>query len=460
MRSIEGFLVAALIVVPLFGGLTPHDPLTRANASSEGPSMPTDAFNELSVEPAPDAWLNVSRPTIVVRITNSSFAPLLEWTVILLDGRRLVPEWDATLRSVRATPADPLLEGVHSAEVSLRDETGRVLQAVWSFQVDTEPPRVDFDPVPSEADRRVFAINGTVAEANLVDVRVNGFTAVIEGNHFSVPVLLWPGRNDLLAVARDRANNAGLAAGVIEWFPAAPSNMSYVTVFHANASFTIRVPADWVVETEVDLEGGFRAQLVVQQPEIVDLRTTIAVVSRLVGDAMSRALLLTILEDSIRRVSADSTVYVVGSPVAVDLSPGTFSAQFSVVETLPEGPRIFRLVTGFWSQRLSRIWLVLGSASTEAVEGQWHAIQTAVVSFRAVAPASETQTGNSPQAAIDRAFFVTLGGIVVLLIVFGVALRSVRAKPRNYSFLPTTAARSRSWLRRWDSRQSRIWRRR
>ncbi|MGQ0796426.1 MAG: hypothetical protein ACT4OI_00970, partial [Methanobacteriota archaeon] len=123
-------------------------------------------------------------------------------------------------------------------------------------------------------------------------------------------------------------------------------------------------------------------------------------------------------------------------------------------------PRVFRLLTGFWSHSLGRIWLVLGSTSTETVEAQWHAIHVASVSFRVVAPETGTQTVDSPRVAIDRAFFVTVGAIAALLIVFGAALRSIRTRPRSYALRSPPGGRSRAWLRRWDSRQSRIWRRR
>lgn len=460
MGFLTGLLVAGLVIGGFSGGPAGVASLSPTATDPGGALPPTALPDDLSVDPAPDAWVNTSRPTVVVRILDTSFVPLVERTTLLLDGQRLVPEWDATLRSLRGTPDESLSDGVHQAEVGLQDGAGRELRAAWNFSQDTLPPRVDFDAVPPEADRRVFAINGTVAEPNLVDVRVNGFAAIIQGDRFSVPVLLWPGRNDLLAVARDEANNAGYAAGVIAWLPASPANVSYVTVFHGNASFTVRLPTGWEVEADADLEGGLRAQIVARQPEILDLRATIAIVSRPVGTVMSQALLLTILEDSIRRIAADSTIDVVSRPHGVDLASDTVSAQFSVVETLQEGPRVFRLVTGFWSQRLGRIWLVLGSVSTETVEAHWHAIQTAEASFRVVAPPEETQTGHSPRAAIDRAFFVTVGAIVLLLVVFGIALRSIRVSPRGYARFSPPRGRSRAWLARWDSRQSRIWRRR
>jgi hypothetical protein len=414
----------------------------------------------LSVDPAPGSWVNVSRPTVVVRILNDSFIPAPEGISIRLDGQRLVPEWDATFRAVHATPDSPLADGVHDLEATLEDGAGTRLTAAWGFSQDTEPPRVDLDPAPSAADERVFGINGTAVDPNLVGVRVNGFSAILEGDRFSVPVLLWPGRNDLLAVARDRADNVGLATGEIEWLPASPANTSYTTALHGNASFTVRFPADWVVETDADLESGLRAQLIARQSEVLDLRATIAIVSRPVGDAMSQALLLTILEDSIRRIAVNSTVEVVSHPEPVDFVPGSFGAQFSVVETLSEGPRVFRLVTGFWNKDLARIWLVLGSVPTESVEVHWHALSMAATSLRVIVPPRAPEGGDAPRLAIERAFYVTVAAIVAVLILFGIALRSVRPRPAGYALLSPSRGRSRRWLRRWDSRQSRIWRRR
>ncbi|MGQ0797573.1 MAG: hypothetical protein ACT4OI_06915, partial [Methanobacteriota archaeon] len=252
MRFLAAVLVAGLVVAGLVGSPSRDGPPLPEGADARHHFSPAAVSDGLSVDPAPDAWLNVSRPSLVVRILNTSFVPRVEATLILLDGQRLAGEWDATLRSVRATPDEPLPDGTHRVEVELRDATDHVLGAAWSFYQDTVPPRVDFDAVPPEADRRVFTVNGTVVEPNLVDVRVNGFSAHLEADRFSVPVLLWPGRNDLVAVSRDMANNVGLAVGATEWLPAPPANASYVTVFHGNASFTMRFPTGWEVEADVD----------------------------------------------------------------------------------------------------------------------------------------------------------------------------------------------------------------
>ena len=427
MRGVVACVLVSLLVAPL---LSPR--FLIAESPPVGPTADEDfvIIGELAVVPGPDAWTTDSLPKVAVRILNASFVPDLSLSVISLDAEALLPFWAPENGTLWMAPDRPLIDGPHLVDVLLRDDVSNELAANWTFRQDTVLPAVELDPLPPIADKRVYPVNGTVQEENLAQVLANGYPASMDGERFSVPVLLWPGRNNLLVSAHDHAGNEGLAAARIEWYPPPPEGASYREFVHENASFRIALPSSWEVELDSPLDGGFQAEVVAAEPPSAYARAGVAVVSRTVGEAMSEPLLLTIMEDAILRISGNNSIQVVARPEPITLIPGTSSAQFSVVETLPDATRVFRLVTAFWSRTLSRIWLVMGSMPTQTVEANWHAVGTATDSFRVIVPEAPPPPPGGPKDSIDRAFFVTLGAIALVVTLFAATAYSVRARRR------------------------------
>ncbi|HKZ99642.1 MAG TPA: hypothetical protein VJ326_08655 [Thermoplasmata archaeon] len=392
--------------------------------------------NELAVFPSPSSWSNDPRLVVLVKVLNASFSPDLGVSVLSVDGMRLVLDWEGTNRTVWGAPEGPLVEGRHEVDLHLRDATTNALSAEWSFGIDVTPPLVSLDPLPVAADVRVFTVNGSVVEDHLKGIDVNGFGAVVNEGRFLVPVLLWPGRNDVEATAIDEAGNRGLGVAWINWFPPTNPDETYLPFLHKLASFTTRFPADWQIEVDRELEGGLRADVLASEPATVPLRATIAVLSRPTGATMDQDVLLSILEEALLRLSSGSQVTVVSRPARIEPLPSAVAAQLAYVETLAEGLVVFRSVTAVWSSGVGRLWVIIGSMAAEEVDEKWAAVQNAVEGFRTIEPPPSITGDDRVTNRIAYAFAATIAAIAVILSAFGVALYSLRRRrrpPRTFS---------------------------
>lgn len=313
--------------------------------------------------------------------------------------------------------------------LDMRDADARVLQGTWSFNVDTIRPVVNLAPLPSVSEARFLNVTGSVVEENLQAISVNQFSAILEGTTFLVQVLLWPGMNEIEARAEDKAGNVGLGAAQSAWMPAAPPDESYEPFVHVNRSFRVEFPASWVVEPDFELEPGAAADVLASGPLVVGLRATITVFSRFAGETMNQGVFLTLMENTLLNMGEDVELVVVSPPSVREGGGRTLSAQFSVLQTLPQGPRAFVLVTGFWSNSVRRVWLLVGSVATERVEEDWHAVQRASETFMAIEPDPPPIDPLEPaQPSLTRAFLVTVGAIVFILAFFSVVLFYRRRK--------------------------------
>lgn len=391
--------------------------------------------SDLAVHPAPDSWQKISKPTVSVLLLNSSFSPRLEASFIKLDGQRHDLFWNFVNRTITIYPRDSLLDGPHRVNVYLEDAQIHAILAEWTFRQDTVPPIVLLGALPFAADKRVYTINGTVLEPNLAAVDVNGYSALVDGEQFLVPVLLWPGHNDLLVTAIDRAGNLGYGKGEVSWLPPGPGDAEYAPVVHPNASFTVRFPTAWEVSLDRELEPGYRVDVAAFEPEsVVYLRSSITVVSRLAGQGMNEGLFLGIMQNAIAQISEESQVTIVSRPRLIGSVDGPVTVQFSLVDFSPDGQRIFRHITGFWSRTVGRIWIVIGSVAVEKVDAQWHALQTAADTFQVIDPEQPPAGGEPPKAGVDRALLVTTAGILIIITLFTATLYSIRRRSRKYPF--------------------------
>lgn len=393
--------------------------------------------DELAVFPSPSSWSNEPRLVVLVKVLNASFSPALGVSVLAVDGMRLVLDWDGANRTVWGAPEGPLVEGRHEVDLHLQDAMANALSAEWSFGIDVTPPLVSLDPLPVAADVRVFTVHGSVVEDHLKGIDVNGFGAVVNEGRFLVPVLLWPGRNDVEVTAIDEAGNRGLGVAWINWFPPANPDETYLPFLHKLASFTTRFPADWQIEEDRELEGGLRADVLASEPATVPLRATIAVLSRPTGATMDQDVLLSILEEALLRLSAGSQITVVSRPARIEPLPSAVAAQLAYIETLPEGLVIFRSVTAVWSSGVGRLWVIIGSMAAAEVDEKWAAVQNAVEGFRTIEPPPSIVGDDRVTNRIAYAFAATIAAIALILSAFGVALYSLRHRrrppPRTFS---------------------------
>lgn len=398
------------------------DPASGLSSSPEAGIL-QPLSDELEVYPGPDSWVNESIPTITLHILNATFVPEFQTSRLLLDGGRLILNWEPTDRTVWAAPRESLEDGLHRVEVVLRDMDQSSIQATWSFLLDSIVPRVDLNPLPPVVEKRVIPVNGTLVEKNLAQVTVNGFTAVIERSGFRAHVLLWPGRTEIHVVAADRAGNKGLAEASVLWSPPTPANRSYEAFVHTNGSFIVQFPVDWEVQQDYVYDTGLVADVTAFGPGLDGIQPSISVVSRPASRIMDEALLLGGMEGAILTLRVQSKLEVISRPRLVDLETGTLAAQFSAVQTLPEGPRAFVVVTGYWSRPLGRIWMMVGTLPTLDVETEWHALQTAVETFQvAEPPAPPEELDVTPEGIFQVPILVAVLAIAVIVTVFSVVM--------------------------------------
>lgn len=428
--------VALLLLVALFAPVARVTfPIAIASADGgpiarELPYVPIS--DDVAVHPGPDAWLSIARPAVSIRLLNTTFTPNLDASWLKFDGQRSSFAWNPLNRTIFVPLRDPLADGTHAVDAYLEDSQGTGITAGWSFHQDTLPPVVYLDPLPATADRRVYDINGTLVEPNLVGIEVNGFQAIFDGDRFLVQVLLWPGRNDLFATAVDRAGNRGHGQAEIRWSPPPPADVAYAAFVHPNTSFIARFPTTWEVHADYELESGYVSDVAALEPAAAfSTRSTIVVVSRLAGQGMNEGWLLGILENAVAITNAQSGVTIVSRPRLLEGSGGPVVGQFSLVASLPSGERVFQQVSAFWSRAVGRIWIMIGSVATDEVDAQWYALQTAYETFQAVEPEDLSTGSETPSQAVERALLVTMVAILIVLTVFVAALYSVRKSGRG-----------------------------
>ena len=414
-----------MVLLLLASGCLPPSLGDQASRLSSGPEtgILQPLSDELEVYPGPDSWISEALPTISLRLLDPSFVPEFQTSSLLLDGGRLIPNWEPSDRTVWATPREKLPDGLHRVEIDLRDSGQSPIQASWSFMLDSLKPRIDLNPLPLVADKRVISVNGTFVEENLEGIAVNGFPAIIEENAFRVRVPLWPGRTEIHVVAMDRAGNEGLGEAAVLWTPPLPTDQPYYSYAHENGRFIVEFPLDWQVHKNWEYDTGLVADIAAFGVGTEKIQPSVSVVSRPASRLLDEALLLGGLESAILTLGAQSEVEVISRPRFVDLQTGSLAAQFSVIQAQPEGARAFVVVTGYWSRPLSRIWMMVGTLDTLDVEAQWHVLQTAFETFQVVEPpAPPGGLGKAPGGVFQVPTLVTALAIVIIVTLFTVVM--------------------------------------
>lgn len=369
---------------------------TLASSSSPmhlgGPSPPLDRTlspaQNYSLLPQPDGWVNSARPLISVTLLDENPGVDVKTSLFILDGLDHQPAWDAESQTFQLTPPGDLDEGSHSVSFSVMEVGGLFFNVSWTFHVDTVPPAVLIRPLPSTVLERGLTVEGAVAEPNLAAVAVNGQTVPVdEEGQYAQPVLLWPGPNDIVVTATDHAMNEDQAVSYVRWEPSESSLEDLLSHTHANASFTIHLPAEWDIFVDPVLESGGQADLVglgSLQPGTVP--PSISVLSTPVTSTLTGSDLLDIMNQALEDLIRDVDVLVLSRPRLRGSQPQAVSGEFSVVQNLGQPNATFLFATYVWNGAVARIWVILASSSVLDAAGVWPDFAASVGSFHVNAP--------------------------------------------------------------------------
>ncbi|MEM8963524.1 MAG: Ig-like domain-containing protein, partial [Acidobacteriota bacterium] len=190
-------------------------PLTFSEGSNVFSIVVTDAGQSIQA----DHTIVYDSTVPVVTITDPTPAEVVGATTVTVSGSVAEPHLDrVTVGGVVATVTGnaflalgvPLpSEGDNVITVSAEDRAGNVGDATVTVERDTTSPTVDItDPAPgSVTPNDPLAVSGTVSDANLDRVIVDGSQATVDGGTWSTQVDLEEGINTLSVRAVDRLGN-------------------------------------------------------------------------------------------------------------------------------------------------------------------------------------------------------------------------------------------------------------
>ncbi len=179
------------------------------------------------VSPAAGSFVTTATPLVEATYSDEFSGIDLASLRLLLDGADQTAGAEVGPGGLRFTPAQPLAEGAHLAEVSVADMAGNVGQAAAAFTVDTVAPALAFTAPPATVegdDTPTIALNYFDATSGVdpatLEVRLDG--APLAGcsagpsEATCEPPALAEGSHALTASVRDRAGNTGRAAHSFE----------------------------------------------------------------------------------------------------------------------------------------------------------------------------------------------------------------------------------------------------
>ncbi|MEE9223207.1 MAG: S8 family serine peptidase [Thermoplasmata archaeon] len=160
---------------------------------------------------------NHPRPTLQVGLADPSRGEL-DWQspAVFLDGANitsvaqiLIPftefegthgYWDGT---ITYTPPERLKEGMHSLDVSVRDQTGNLIEGNYTFVIDTQAPFLDLDGPPSYSTQNGIATISGHTEADK-PVVIREFEVMADNTgYFEKDIVLEEGMNTIDVIAID-----------------------------------------------------------------------------------------------------------------------------------------------------------------------------------------------------------------------------------------------------------------
>ncbi len=124
----------------------------RVNVKEVIPPAPPDTTSPTisNLTPADGSFTNNPTPTISATVSDEEGGSGINPSSIqmILDGNLVSHSYDSSTGLVSYTPTTPLLEGLHTVNLSVSDNSGNTASASWSFTVDTTYPIVSVSHTP------------------------------------------------------------------------------------------------------------------------------------------------------------------------------------------------------------------------------------------------------------------------------------------------------------------------
>ena len=386
MRFVPLAAACCLLLVSLAGLVAPPD--ARQAVPTSVPRAETLAEDPLgsAFEPDPGEgdWVNFQRPDLLIRVLQDDLIPAVGPSEFHVDGQPVPLTWKDAERILLATLTFNLEEGLHRAEAALILEGGGRTELTWTFGVDTQVPDLEIDPLPEVAEARSLVLRGTARDPGPLELTVNGREAVLRANGtFEINLVLWPGLNDIVVEARDRADNLARRTLTVE-LPVAPPEATLKPLVHRNASFALDVPDQWYAGKDVTLKSGNRAVLAVLGPPEPGVQTSLIVLSDRTQISFTRDralhwmdLVLTALEGS------GGLRVIVSQPRILEDGPGTLAVQTTFLKDDISGQGIALMqITLVWSHLHARQWVIMSTVDTRRAHDVWPLIHASTESLR------------------------------------------------------------------------------
>ncbi|WP_443089796.1 S8 family serine peptidase [Virgibacillus sp. MG-45] len=218
----------------------------RVSYEVETPVITSPAADLVTNEPALTVEGTASHGTTIQLLNNGAEAGTVE---VSNDGTFSIPT--------------ELSEGNNELKaVSLLDGTPTGESQPVSVTLDTQKPDLTIDnPKDGEkSNRETVTVEGTVSDANLDWVKVNGQKATVTDGKYSKRILLDNGQNEIKVVAQDLAGNKKVKKVTMDVKFNAPviENLTPVEDVHLNTGESVKI--------EFDSEPGLRATYVIHMP--------------------------------------------------------------------------------------------------------------------------------------------------------------------------------------------------
>src|SRR2546426_408793 len=311
----------------------------------------------------------------------------------------------------------PLAEGDYATEIRAFRGT-LVAIAVWTFTVDTTPPDLHMDPVPTVVESDVLNVSGTVVDPHLSWVRVGSIYATpAPGGRFVLTVLLLTGTNTIEVEAADQAGNVALA-GVTTEFPPTIRLFS-----HAIGHFPIQIPFGWSAAGDLT-QGRTRFDVLLSGTDPALIVGVSSDTLATVGDSRPGRIL-----DGIIAQASSTAGVIVFEPVAdrvVDEHP---AARAVIAVTVVGNPQVFEIVTVVVGAEWGRYWVIIGAATIQVFDSSRGQIEAAMATFD-VLEATGSPVSNFLQAYQGWLLLTAIGATVAEAAILGfLMLRTSRRKP-------------------------------
>lgn len=383
MRVILALLVVTGFLLPSFGGPAPPAEDAASHPPAETPSA--SATGEWTLFPTPESWTNVEPSVIAVIFPVGSHDVDPKNSLLTINERDILLRWNAGNGTLWASPSGDLGEGTHIVSVEVAERGGSSFDIVWAFHLDKTPPILLIFPLPSSVPEESVAVAGEVAERNLENLTVNGVVVTVDTlGRFETAIPLWPGPNDILVHATDRAGNTEGALRTVTRNPGGSEPLSLQEFRHENSSFTIDLPSGWSIIPDPYLETGGTADVVALGPADSRVRPTISVISGLGSTDWAANDLLAFMEGAITNLSRDHQIEVISQPRIVSSGPYSLSGQFSLSQDVDGENATFLLASYRWNGFIPRNWIILASSSVGQVADLWPLFAASTESFQVI----------------------------------------------------------------------------